>query len=131
MDVPYPLYAAADLVGNTPNLELVQLNSFGCGGPSGRSGKEILQGYGKMFTCLKIDEVNSRCGSYSFALLISVMDERNRHGYVAKSKYKGYKRQLFSPRNAEKHTILAPQMSPIHFELLESAFRESGYNIVI
>lgn len=129
------LYAAADLVGNTPNLELVQLNSFGCGLDAITTDQvqEILQGYGKMFTCLKIDEVNN-LGAARIRLrsLISVMDERNRHGYVAKSKYKGYKRQpVFTKEMRKKHTILAPQMSPIHFELLESAFRESGYNIVI
>ena len=27
------------------------------------------------------------------------------------------------------YTILCPQMSPVHFELLEPAFRAAGYNI--
>lgn len=29
------------------------------------------------------------------------------------------------------HTILCPQMSPIHFEMLEAAFRGSGYRFEI
>ena len=30
-----------------------------------------------------------------------------------------------------KHTLLAPQMSPIHFQFLEEAFNNSGWNVVI
>ncbi len=30
-----------------------------------------------------------------------------------------------------RHTILAPQMSPIHFSLVEAAFNRSGYNLKI
>ena len=37
----------------------------------------------------------------------------------------------FTEEMRKTHTILAPQMSPIHFELLEEAFRLSGYNIVV
>ena len=29
------------------------------------------------------------------------------------------------------HTILAPQMSPIHFQFLEEAFKASGYNVEV
>jgi len=31
----------------------------------------------------------------------------------------------------EKHTILAPQMSPIHFEFIQEAFNSSGYNVEV
>ena len=31
MGIPRKLYSAADFVGKHDNLELVQLNSFGCG----------------------------------------------------------------------------------------------------
>ncbi|MEA4849167.1 MAG: 2-hydroxyacyl-CoA dehydratase, partial [Clostridiaceae bacterium] len=37
----------------------------------------------------------------------------------------------FTEEMREKHTILAPQMSPIHFQFLEAAFRQSGYNMVV
>ena len=36
-----------------------------------------------------------------------------------------------SQRNEENYTILCPQMSPIHFDLLETALRSSGYNVEI
>ena len=49
------LYAAADFVGKRNNLELVQLNSFGCGVDAVTTDQveEILTSYGKMYTLLK------------------------------------------------------------------------------
>ena len=55
------LYAAADFVGKHENLELVQLNSFGCGVDAVTTDQveEILTSYNKMYTLIKIDEVNN------------------------------------------------------------------------
>ena len=55
------LYAAADFVGTQKDLELVQLNSFGCGVDAVTTDQveEILESYGKMYTLIKIDEVNN------------------------------------------------------------------------
>lgn len=55
------LYAAADFVGKNDNLELVQLNSFGCGVDAVTTDQveEILTSYGKMYTLIKIDEINN------------------------------------------------------------------------
>ena len=55
------LYAAADFVGKQKDLELVQLNSFGCGVDAVTTDQveEILESYGKMYTLTKIDEVNN------------------------------------------------------------------------
>ena len=52
------LYAAADFVTTQPNLELVQLNSFGCGLDAITTDQvqEILEAKGKLYTVLKIDE---------------------------------------------------------------------------
>ncbi len=129
------LYAAASLVGTTPELELVQLNSFGCGLDAITTDEvqEILQGYGRMYTVLKIDEVNN-LGAARIRLrsLISVMEERERNGIKPDGTFTPYKRPpLFTKEMKKKHTIIAPQMSPVHFDLLEAAFRYCGYNIVI
>ena len=129
------LYAAATLVGQTPELELVQLNSFGCGLDAITTDEvqEILQGYGRMYTVLKIDEVNN-LGAARIRLrsLISVMEERERNGIKPAASFKGYQRQpLFTKEMKKDYTIIAPQMSPIHFDILETAFRYSGYNIEI
>lgn len=55
------LYAAADYVGKHDNLELVQLNSFGCGVDAVTTDQveEILTSFGKMYTLIKIDEINN------------------------------------------------------------------------
>lgn len=131
------LYSAASLVGKTPCLELVQLNSFGCGLDAITTDEvqEILQGCGRMYTVLKIDEVNN-LGAARIRLrsLISVIEERKRKEIDSIVEYKGYVKQpLFTEemKKNKKHTILAPQMSPMHFELLEAAFGFSGYNMVI
>ena len=129
------LYNAAAVVGEREYLELVQLNSFGCGLDAITTDQvqEILQGYGRLYTVLKIDEVNN-LGAARIRLrsLISVSEERRRDNYHSSSAYDGYHRQpLFTKEDKKKHTILAPQMAPIHFELLEKAFGYSGYNMVV
>lgn len=129
------LYNAAAVVGEREYLELVQLNSFGCGLDAITTDQvqEILQGYGRLYTVLKIDEVNN-LGAARIRLrsLISVAEERRRDGYHSSSKYDGYHRQpLFTKEDKKTHTILAPQMAPIHFDLLEKAFNYSGYNMVV
>ena len=55
------LYAAASFVKTREDLDLIQLNSFGCGLDAVTTDEvyEILDGSGKIYTCLKIDEVNN------------------------------------------------------------------------
>ena len=55
------LYAAANFVKTRDDLDLIQLNSFGCGLDAVTTDEvyEILDGSGKIYTCLKIDEVNN------------------------------------------------------------------------
>ncbi len=129
------LYAAAHAVGKHPCLELVQLNSFGCGLDAITTDQvqEILRSFGKMYTCLKIDEVNN-LGAARIRLrsLISVVEERKRHSFKPVQGHVGYVRQPeFTAEMRKTHTILCPQMAPIHFDMLEAAFRQSGYNVVI
>ncbi|MCM1164455.1 MAG: 2-hydroxyacyl-CoA dehydratase [Lachnospiraceae bacterium] len=129
------LYAAAHVVGANECLELVQLNSFGCGLDAITTDEvqEILRSFGKLYTCLKIDEVNN-LGAARIRLrsLISVVDERARHKYKPVRGHVGYIRQPeFTKEMRKNHTILCPQMAPIHFDMLEAAFKHSGYNVVI
>ncbi len=129
------LYSSAMVVSSKPNLELVQLNSFGCGLDAITTDEvqEILQGHGRMYTVLKIDEVNN-LGAARIRLrsLISVIEDRARKGEKPPVKYDGYvKPPLFTKEMKKRHTIIAPQMSPIHFELLEAAFAHTGYNLVV
>ena len=129
------LYAAAHFVGNNSGLELVQLNSFGCGLDAITTDEvqEILHSFGKLYTCLKIDEVNN-LGAARIRLrsLISVLDERRRHKYKPVRGHIGYIRQPeFTKDMRKRHTILCPQMAPIHFDFLEAAFNHTGYDMKI
>ena len=129
------LYAAAHVVGDNECLELVQLNSFGCGLDAVTTDEvqEILRSFGKLYTCLKIDEVNN-LGAARIRLrsLISVVDERARHRYKPVRGHIAFIGQPeFTKEMRAKHTILCPQMAPIHFDFLEAAFNHSGYNVVV
>ncbi len=55
------LYRAATFVATQENLDLIQLNSFGCGLDAVTTDQveEILHGYGKIYTVLKIDEISN------------------------------------------------------------------------
>ena len=55
------LYAAANFVASYPGLELVQLNSFGCGLDAITTDQvsEILADKADVYTMLKIDEVSN------------------------------------------------------------------------
>ena len=128
------LYSAASFVSMKNNLELVQLNSFGCGLDAVTTDQvqEILNESGKIYTVLKIDEI-SNLGAARIRLrsLKAAMDERERNNFGPAEKRYRYKRAPFTAEMRKRHTILAPQMSPIHFQFIEEAFRASGYNFEI
>ena len=128
------LYAAASFVARQRNLELVQLNSFGCGLDAVTTDQvqEILQANSKIYTTIKIDEGNN-LGAARIRLrsLKATIFERERNGFELKKVDNKYKKTEFTKAMREKHTILVPQLSPMHFQFLEEAFRQSGYNMVI
>ena len=129
------LYAAADFVGKQDNLELVQLNSFGCGVDAVTTDQveEILSSYGKMYTLIKIDEVNN-LGAIRIRIrsLLASMNKREKEKIEQKSDGDyGLKKNIFTKEMRKDYTILCPLMAPIHFEMLEAAMCASGYNMVL
>ena len=127
------LYAAADFVGKHDCLELVQLNSFGCGVDAVTTDQveEILSSFDKMYTLIKIDEVNN-LGAVRIRIrsLLASMKKREQEKKQVKSDGDyGVKKKIFTKEMRKDYTILIPQMAPIHFELLEAAVRASGYNV--
>lgn len=128
------LYRAASFVGKHKDLELVQLNSFGCGLDAVTTDQveEILKGYSKVYTVIKIDEGNN-LGAARIRLrsLKATIEEREKNNIELKRIDNKYRRIEFTKEMRDKHTILAPEMSPIHFELLQKALNYSGYNIVV
>ena len=128
------LYKAANVVGTMDDAELVQLNSFGCGVDAVTTDEveEILENSGKLYTVLKIDEGNN-LGAIRIRIrsLKAAMEEREKNGIKACHNEKPFERKLFTEEMRKKYTLLVPQMSPIHFQYLEVALRESGYNAVV
>ena len=128
------LYAAASFVKNQDNLDLVQLNSFGCGLDAVTTDQvsDILTGSGKIYTVLKIDEVNNLgAARIRIRSLISALRVRDERRYTRNIVSSSYNRVVFTKEMRENYTILCPQMSPIHFELIEPAVRTFGYNLEV
>lgn len=128
------LYSAASFVASQKNLELIQLNSFGCGLDAVTTDQvqEILHSRGKIFTVLKIDEINNLgAARIRIRSLMAALQERKRDGNTRDVKHKLVNKIPFTEEMKYRHTILAPQMSPIHFQFLEVAFRASGYKLEV
>jgi len=128
------LYAAASFAAKQHNIELVQLNSFGCGLDAVTTDQvqEILANNNKIYTVLKIDEVNNLgAARIRIRSLKAALDERDAHEVKPKKIASSPKRVVFTKSMKEKHTILAPQMSPIHFRFLEPALNSCGYKVKV
>lgn len=138
------LYATADFVGKNDKLELVQLNSFGCGVDAVTTDQveEILKSYDNMYTLIKIDEINN-LGAIRIRIrsLLASMNKKLAQKKISKSECEscstekefgnyGVNKIMFTKDMKEAgYTILCPQMAPIHFDLLEAAARPLGYNL--
>ena len=126
------LYAAANYVKTVDFLDLIQLNSFGCGLDAVTTDQvnDILSGSGKIYTCLKIDEVNNlgaaRIRVRSLIAAIRAKKEQHEQRTIVPS---SIEKAVFTPEMKKDYTILCPQMSPIHFDLLVPAFKTCGYNM--
>ncbi len=195
------LYAAAKLVTMVPSLDLIQLNSFGCGLDAITTDQvqEILEAAGKIYTVLKIDQVsNLGAARIRIRSLLAALDDKKategsdgarldgdivgamlhardtcpldapqenlesvlesssdkitvdeesiklantsklrtfaskiglqlRAGVATIFKKPQYTKEMYDAG----YTIIAPQMAPIHFELLERVFHDHGYNMEV
>ncbi|MDR0664609.1 MAG: 2-hydroxyacyl-CoA dehydratase [Helicobacteraceae bacterium] len=125
------LYRAAAFSATSEAIDVIHLNSFGCGLDSIVSDQvqEILSLSGKIYTAIKIDE-GSNLGAARIRIrsLKAALNERGgrEQNYAGLSASK-YKRVPFTEAMKEDYTIIAPQMSPMHFQFLDSVFRAGGY----
>ncbi len=128
------LYSAAQYVASSERLDLLQLNSFGCGLDAVTTDQvhEILDNSEKLYTLLKIDEINNLgAARIRIRSLIAAIAQRQGKNTAPKPSVK-YERTVFSEQmKQDGYTIIAPQMAPIHFELVQEAFNNFGYNFVI
>ena len=128
------LYAAANYAKTRDDLDVIQLNSFGCGLDAVTTDQvsDILNRSEKIYTCLKIDEVNNLgAARIRIRSLLSALRVREKHAVKRTIQPANYNRRIFTKEMAKDYTILCPQMSPIHFDILESAFQAAGYKLVI
>ncbi len=123
------VYHAADVVSKYPNIELVNLNSFGCGLDAivTDQTEEILKRNNKLYTLIKIDEINNLgAAKIRIRSLIASMNKKMRE-----TNYKTYEYEKNYFKEADKkHTILFPDMAPFHMPLFESVLKSEGYNAV-
>ena len=128
------LYAAANYVKTRDDLDLIQLNSFGCGLDAVTTDEvyEILTHSDKIYTCLKIDEVNNLgAARIRVRSLLAALRARDRAKEPRRIVPAAIKKVTFTKEMRKTYTILCPQMSPIHFSILEAAFNACGYNLVV
>lgn len=125
------LYRAAKFVGTHENLEMIQLNSFGCGLDAVTTDQvnEILNSYHKIYTVLKIDEVNN-LGAIKIRIrsLLEAVEKReiNKEPEIIDEKP-----VMYTKEHAKTHTLLLPQMAPLHFELFANVLKGEGYNVEV
>ena len=93
--------------------------------------EEILSSYDKMYTLIKIDEVNN-LGAVRIRIrsLLASMKKREQEKKQEKADgdYEIHKK-IFTKDMRKDYTILMPQMAPIHFDLLETAVNSCGYHV--
>ncbi len=138
------LYRAARLAASRPDLELVQLTSFGCGPDAVTADQvqEILHRAGKSHTSIKIDEGESQGPARIRlrSLLAAMQERREARGKTAgagpvfpvRKSGAGAPEPLTGvcrPSRLRDRIILAPQMAPLHFRLVEAALRGAGYDV--
>ncbi|MDR1109285.1 MAG: acyl-CoA dehydratase activase-related protein [Deltaproteobacteria bacterium] len=127
------LYRAAVVCAAHEELELVQLNSFGCGLDAVTTDQvaEIVKEAGKVYTLLKIDEgANLGAARIRVRSLLAAIRERGRHRARNSSpKVYDYRPVAMEEGRESEYTLLCPQMSPIHFRFLVPALTPLGYDI--
>lgn len=133
------LYRAADVVKQVPELELLQVTSFGCGldAITTDAVEEILAEANQLYTWIKMDEI-SNPGAYRIRLrsMKAAIEEReNGLSSLAPSSQlssvRGVEEPIFTKEAKQTYTILAPQMLPTHFALFERVFQLHGYQLKV
>ena len=128
------LYAAANYIKTRDDLDFIQLNSFGCGldAVTTDAVSDILTKSGKVYTCLKIDEVNNlgaaRIRIRSLLAAIRIREKKQQKRTIVPT---SFERTIFTGEMRKSYTILCPQLSPVHFELLAPALCAAGYQLVV
>ncbi len=133
------LYRAAHQVTNSPSqLAFVQLVSFGCGldAITAEQSQEILTDRESLYTQIKIDEgFNLGAARIRIRSLLAVMNEKEKKEKQpllqqyseVDTDFESLDYPAFTAEMRPTHTLLIPQMAPLHFPFLEASLRAGGY----
>ena len=125
------------------DMDLVQLVSFGCGIDAITTDevRAILESRGKLYTQIKIDEINN-LGVVKIRLrsmLAAVEEQKRRNHEDRETAFAGrgaphvadfrddYPK--FTPAMKHTHKILVPDMLPVHFGIIVDFLRKDGWDI--
>lgn len=134
------LYRAGAFASVTDNLAVLQLVSFGCGLDAVTSDQleEIVLRNHRLYAQIKIDEgANLGPARIRIRSLKAAMRERQekRNEFYQKSceiYHEGnYGYPVLTPEMKHTHTLLVPQMSPLHFQFAKEIFASEGYDAVL
>jgi len=127
------LYRAAEVVSESDDMELIQINSFGCGVDAVTTDQvnEILNLNNKLYTLIKIDEgANLGAARIRIRSLKVAVEDRERNGIKPERKGEPYVNRVEFTKDMRKdYTLLFPQMAPYHFSLIEKAINSEGYTV--
>lgn len=131
---PTRLYRAAHWAGSSDHgaarVEFVQITSFGCGIDAIATDqvREILRGHAKLYTLIKMDEGNALASAkIRIRSLLAVPPSAS--AVPPATQNAGHSSPVFRKKDAETHTILMPQMAPVHFPLMAEAVASNGHNV--
>ena len=129
------LYRAACAVAKDPDfkrIEMVQLNSFGCGldAISSDQAAKILEKEGRIHTLLKIDESKNN-GAVRIRIRSLLAAIKTEHAVREKVKKAEISNAINVRPTSGKRTILCPPLSQYHFQFLESIMRAEGHDFRI
>jgi len=127
------LYRAAEVVSEHENMELIQINSFGCGVDAVTTDQvnEIMDINNKLYTLIKIDEgENLGAARIRIRSLKVAVEDRERNGIKPEKTEAPYvNKVLFTKEMKKDYTLLFPQMAPYHFSIIESALLSEGFKV--
>ena len=124
------LYRAGALAATKDNLAVLQLVSFGCGLDAITMDQlqEIVTDKGRLYAQIKIDEgANLGPARIRIRSLYAALRERKDKKIEESVSFRGT--SVFTPAMRETHTILVPQLSPIHFNFVETILESGGYKV--
>ena len=123
-------FHAARWAGQQENVELVQLNSFGCGPDPFLLDeiRTILAEYGKRPTVIRIDEIEST-GSTKLRLRSMMESLRQADGHAQRVRTTRKSTRPFQPEDRIR-TVIVPDFSPFTSPPIVRPFTDMGYQIV-